>query len=178
MAARRAIAVQVAGEARHAAAEDAGRLRDALGVPVPPGLPLAFLESVEHPLDELVARYARTHGPFRVAEVVRRLGAPADRVRASLERLEAAGRVLQGEFRPGGVEREWVDDEVLRVLRRRSLAALGSEHCRRVLLGPLPAGEACRFSAISCLRMRMAARLLATRSFGVPVPMASFSVMV
>jgi ATP-dependent Lhr-like helicase len=125
--ARRAIAVTLQGEARFAAAEDAARFRDALGVPVPHGLPVSFLEPVERPLDELVARYARTHGPFRVAEVVRRLGVPADRVELSLARLEQAGRVVQGEFRPGGVDREWVDDDVLRVLRRRSLAVLRKE---------------------------------------------------
>jgi ATP-dependent Lhr-like helicase len=125
--ARRAIVVQVAGEPRYAAAEDAARLRDALGVPVPPGLPVVFLEPVERPLDELVARYARTHGPFRVVEVTRRLGALPERVTDSLDRLAAAGRVVQGEFRPGGSEREWVDDEVLRVLRRRSLAVLRKE---------------------------------------------------
>jgi ATP-dependent Lhr-like helicase len=125
--ARRAIAVMVAGEERFAAAEDAAKLRDALGVPVPPGLPVAFLDPVERPLDELVSRYARTHGPFRVVEAARRLGTPPDRVLESLRRLEAAQRVVQGEFRPGGVEREWVDDEVLRVLRRRSLAALRKE---------------------------------------------------
>ncbi|MDX6660859.1 MAG: ATP-dependent helicase Lhr and Lhr-like helicase, partial [Solirubrobacteraceae bacterium] len=124
---RRAIAVMVGGEARFAAAEDAARLRDALGVPVPPGLPDAFLEPGERPLDELVARYARTHGPFVPGDVARRLGTQSERVRESLARLEAAGRLLQGEFRPGGAEREWVDDEVLRVLRRRSLAALRKE---------------------------------------------------
>ncbi|MBW8827416.1 MAG: DEAD/DEAH box helicase [Acidobacteria bacterium] len=127
VAGHRAIEVQVAGEPRVAAAEDAGRLRDALGVPVPPGVPFAFLEPVERPLDELVARYARTHGPFRPIEASRRLGTSVDRVRDSLLRLETDGRVLQGEFRPGGVEREWVDDEVLRALRRRSLAALRKE---------------------------------------------------
>jgi ATP-dependent Lhr-like helicase len=121
---RRALPVTLQGETRFIAAEDAARFRDALGVPVPPGLPVAFLEP---PLDELVGRYARTHGPFLVADVVRRLGAPADRVEVSLTNLEAAGRVLQGEFRPGGVEREWVDDDVLKVLRRRSLAALRKE---------------------------------------------------
>jgi ATP-dependent Lhr-like helicase len=125
--ARRAISVSMQGEVRFAAAEDAARFRDALGVPVPPGLPVSFLEPVERPLDELVARYARTRGPFRVAEVVRRLGVPVDRVEVSLGRLEQAGRVVQGEFRPGGVDREWVDDDVLRVLRRRSLAVLRKE---------------------------------------------------
>jgi ATP-dependent Lhr-like helicase len=124
---RRAIAVMVAGEPRFAAAEDAAKLRDALGVPVPPGLPVAFLDPVERPLDELVSRYARTHGPFRAVEAARRLGTQPERVHEALVRLEAAQRVVQGEFRPGGSEREWVDDEVLRVLRRRSLAALRKE---------------------------------------------------
>ena len=124
---RRAIQVQIAGEPRVAAGEDAGRLRDALGVPVPPGLPEVYLAVVDRPLDELVGRYARTHGPFLTADVVRRLGAPADRVNDVLLRLEAASKVVRGEFRPEGVEREWCDDEVLRVLRRRSLSALRKE---------------------------------------------------
>jgi ATP-dependent Lhr-like helicase len=124
---RRAIQIQIGGEPRVAAAEDAARLRDGLGVPVPPGLPHAFLESVERPLDELIARYARTHGPFLAADASRRLGSPVDRVTEALVRLEAVGRVVRGEFRPDGTEREWCDDEVLRVLRRRSLAALRKE---------------------------------------------------
>jgi ATP-dependent Lhr-like helicase len=125
--ARRALPASLAGDERFVAAEDAARYRDALGIPVPPGLPASFLEPVDRPLDELVARYARTHGPFRTVEVSRRLGAPVDRVERSLAQLEAAGRVVQGEFRPGGVDREWVDDDVLRVLRRRSLAVLRKE---------------------------------------------------
>ncbi|MBW3607370.1 MAG: hypothetical protein KY463_03280, partial [Actinobacteria bacterium] len=79
--ARRGIRVRIAGEDRLAAAEDAARMRDALGVPVPRGLPDAFLEPVERPLDDLVARYARTHGPFLTIHAATRLGAPADRVR-------------------------------------------------------------------------------------------------
>jgi ATP-dependent helicase Lhr and Lhr-like helicase len=127
VAERRAMRGRVAGEDRIAAAEDAARLRDALGVPVPPGLPYVFLEPVERPLDELVARFARTHGPFRGVEAARRLGTGDDRVAESLARLEEAGRVVRGEFRPEGAEREWCDDQVLRVLRRRSLAALRRE---------------------------------------------------
>jgi ATP-dependent helicase Lhr and Lhr-like helicase len=124
---RRATRIRLGGEKRFAAAEDAGRLRDALGVPVPSGVPAAFLEPVERPLDELVARYARTHGPFRTVEVARRLATGEERVLEALRRLEAAGRVVRGEFRPEGSEREWCDEEVLRVLRRRSLAALRRE---------------------------------------------------
>jgi ATP-dependent Lhr-like helicase len=124
---RRAFWGSVGGEQRLAAAEDAARLRDALGVSLPMGLPTAFTEPVDDPLVELVARHARTHGPFLVAEVTARLGAAADQVVAALAGLEADGRVLTGEFRPGGIEREHCDAGVLRQLRRRSLAKLRHE---------------------------------------------------
>ena len=124
---RRIIEVSVAGRSQLAAAEDAGRLRDALGVALPLGLPAAFTESIDHPLDELVARYAHTHGPFTSAEPAARFGLPTARIVGSLEALEQQGRLTQGEFRPGGYEREWCDVEVLRQLRRRSLAALRRE---------------------------------------------------
>ncbi len=112
---------------RYAAAEDAARLRDALGIALPPGLPTAFTDPVDLPLDDLVARYARTHGPFVVEEAAGRLGVPPARVRDALARLEVEARVVFGEFRPGGVEREFCDTGVLRVLRRRSLAAMRHE---------------------------------------------------
>jgi ATP-dependent helicase Lhr and Lhr-like helicase len=127
LAERRAIEVGVAGDTRIAAAEDAARLRDAIGVALPPGLPQAFTDPVEDPLGELVARYARTHGPFASRVCARRLGVPTPRVEATLRWLEREGRALQGEFRPDGVGTEWVDVEVLRRLKRRSLAALRRE---------------------------------------------------
>ena len=127
VAERRALTVGVGGEQRVAAAEDAARLRDGLGVPVPPGLPAAFLEPQPLPLDDLVARYARTHGPFAASAAAARLGTSTERVVASLERLAGQGRVATGEFRPGGSGVEWVDEEVLRLLRRRSLAVLRRE---------------------------------------------------
>ncbi|MCD9624799.1 Lhr family helicase [Rhabdothermincola salaria] len=127
VATRRAIAVVVGGEERLAAAEDAARLRDALGVALPPGLPAAFTDPVAAPLVDLVARFARTHGPFLAAQVAARYGVGVDRVGAALDVLEGEGRLVRGEFRPDGVEREWVDDDVLRQLRRRSLAALRRE---------------------------------------------------
>ncbi|HEX8803105.1 MAG TPA: DEAD/DEAH box helicase, partial [Acidimicrobiales bacterium] len=127
VAERRAFVGTVAGEERVCAAEDAGRLRDALGVAVPVGLPSAFTDPVDAPLDDLVARFARTHGPFTTAQVAARYGAAADRTLAALGSLETQGRVVQGEFRPDGVEREWCDVEVLRQLRRRSLARLRHE---------------------------------------------------
>jgi ATP-dependent Lhr-like helicase len=124
---RRAIAVMIAGEQRYAAAEDAARLRDALGVALPVGLPAAFTDPVDDPMRDLVARYARTHGPFLTTQVAKHLGVGAQRVLPSLEALERDGRIVRGEFRPDGVEREWCDDDVLRQLRRRSLAALRKE---------------------------------------------------
>ena len=126
-ASRRAIRVRIAGEERWAAIEDAGRLRDALGVPLPVGVPEAFLEPVADPLGDLVSRYARTHGPFKPEEVARRLGLGVAVVQAVLARLAAVGRLVEGEFRPGGAGTEWCDAEVLRKLRRRSLAALRQE---------------------------------------------------
>ena len=127
----RAVRVRVAGEARLAAVEDAAALRDALGVSLPIGLPGVFTEPTERPLEMLVARYARTHAPFLASQAAARLGAGVDRIRAALDSLEASGRVTHGEFRPAdggrGVEREWCDVDVLRRLRRRSLAALRKE---------------------------------------------------
>ncbi|MCC5949362.1 MAG: DEAD/DEAH box helicase [Nitriliruptoraceae bacterium] len=124
---RRAIEVRVGGELRLAAAEDASRLRDAIGVALPPGLPQAYTDPVEDPLADLVARYARTHGPFTAAACAARLAVPAERVGATLRWLERQDRVLEGEFRPGGSGREWIDTQVLRRLKRRSLAALRAE---------------------------------------------------
>jgi ATP-dependent Lhr-like helicase len=127
VAEKRAIEIMLAGEVRFAAGEDAARYRDALGCSLPLGLPRAFTEPVERPLDELVGRYARTHGPFLLADVARRFGTAPERILAALAGLEAAGRVVLGEFRPDGVAREYCDVDVLRQLRRRSLAALRRE---------------------------------------------------
>ena len=124
---KRAITVGIAGEERWAAAEDAGRLRDALGCNVPIGLPGAYTDSVDAPLQGLVVRHGRTHGPFVARDVAGRLGVGIDRVRPVLDALVASGGLVRGEFRPGGAEREWCDPEVLRQLRRRSLAVLRSE---------------------------------------------------
>jgi len=124
---RRVIEVVVAGEERFAAVEDAARVRDALGVALPAGLPSALTDPVEDPLGDLVARFARTHGPFLAPQVAIRLDVPVERVLTVLAALEAEGRLVRGEFRPDGIEREWCDPDVLRRLRRRSLAALRRE---------------------------------------------------
>ena len=125
--ARRAVRVNVAGEQWWSAVEDVARLRDALGVPVPLGVPDAFIDPVADPLGDLVARFARTHGPFVVPAVASRFGLGTAVVTDTLRRLTGQGRVVEGEFRPGGQGSEWCDAEVLRRLRRRSLAALRQE---------------------------------------------------
>ncbi|BBE21556.1 DEAD/DEAH box helicase [Arthrobacter sp. MN05-02] len=148
--ANRALVVNIAGIERVSAVEDAARLRDALGVPLPMGIPLAFIEPVADPLGDLVGRYARTHGPFTAGEAASQLGLGVAVVTGSLQRLAGAGRVVEGEFRPAEsvpvldisadsgaapgtitvhtpAASEWCDVEVLRRLRRRSLAALRQE---------------------------------------------------
>jgi ATP-dependent Lhr-like helicase len=124
---RRAVRVRVAGEERLIAAEDAGRYRDAVGAMPPSGLPDAFLEGVEEPLAGLLVRFARGRGPFTTAEAAHRFGLTVERVEAELAALEASDRLVRGELRPEGAEREWCDPDVLRRLRRASLAALRRE---------------------------------------------------
>ena len=125
--ARRVVPVLMGGHERWAVVEDVARLRDGLGVPVPPGVPATFTEPVEDPLGDLVGRYARTHGPFMASEVAQRLGLGIAVCHQTLARLGAQGRVLEGEFRPSGAGTEWCDADVLRSLRRRSLARLRHE---------------------------------------------------
>jgi len=125
--ARRVLEIQVAGEKRLIAVEDAARYRDALGVPLPPGLPSAFLQEMPNALVDLMRRFARTHGPFTTQEAVARFDLPMESVEAVLQRLVQSGRVVEGGFRPGGIHREWCDNEVLRAIRRRSLARLRKE---------------------------------------------------
>ena len=124
---RRVIEIALGGETRYAAAEDAARYRDAFGCSLPLGLPMAFTDPVARPLEEIVGRYARTHGPFLAAEVAKRFGAPPERIAGALAALEGEERLVVGEFRPEGVSREYCDVDVLRQLRRRSLAALRKE---------------------------------------------------
>ncbi len=126
-AAHRIVEVGHAGARRWIAVEDAARLRDAVGVHLPQGLPEAFLEGVADPVGDVVGRYARTHGPFTADGAAADLGLPVGVVHTALERLEERRRVTRGAFRPGGHDREWVDVEVLNRLRRRSLAALRRE---------------------------------------------------
>lgn len=126
-AARRVLRVRVAGEERWVGVEDAARLRDALGVALPVGVAEAYLAPVADPLGDLVARYARTHGPFAAATCAARFGLGVFVVEQTLRRLAATGRVVAGEFTPDTAGSQWCDAEVLRLLRRRSLAALRRE---------------------------------------------------
>ncbi|HUD14745.1 MAG TPA: hypothetical protein VMQ56_13925, partial [Terracidiphilus sp.] len=124
---RRLLELRIAGERRLIAAEDAARYRDGLGIPLPPGLAAALLEPVAHPVLELVRRYARTHGPFTLRAAAERFVLDAPVVENALRLLAAEGRVLEGGFLPGGLHREWCDAEMLRLIRRKSLAKLRRE---------------------------------------------------
>ena len=141
--ARRVIRVRIAGQERWAAVEDAGRLRDALGTPLPVGIAEAFTEPVADPLGDLVSRYARTHGPFTAHAVAARLGLGHAVAAQALRRMVSAGRLVEGELRPvesgGGNGTDFCDAEVLRTIRRRSLAALRAEG------EPVPARDLARF---------------------------------
>ncbi|MGO9497159.1 MAG: DEAD/DEAH box helicase [Solirubrobacteraceae bacterium] len=121
---RRTIKIRLAGEERWIDAADAGLYRDALGAAPPGGLPAAFLEDVPDALARLVRRYAATHGPFTADDVRARYGVDCGAVLSAFER---GGDLIRGELRPGGTEREWCDPEVLRRLRRASLAVLRKE---------------------------------------------------
>jgi ATP-dependent Lhr-like helicase len=125
--ARRLLELRIAGERRLIAVEDAARYRDALGIPLPPGLPVSFIEPVAQPVIELVRRYARTHGPFTLREVADRFALDSVDAEAALHQLSVDGRILEGGFRPGGLHREWCDMEILRQIRRKSLAKLRRE---------------------------------------------------
>ncbi|WP_237566021.1 DEAD/DEAH box helicase [Ornithinimicrobium cerasi] len=138
--ARRVIEVRVAGEQRWADAQDAARLRDALGTAIPVGVPAAYLEGVDDPLGDLVVRYARTHTPFTLPDLATRLGLGPAVVRDATRRLASAGRLAEGALVPHGTGAEDLcDAEVLRLLRRRSLAALRQE------VEPVPQTSYARF---------------------------------
>lgn len=156
--AHRAFAVTIGGAKRWAWADDAGRLSDALGVEVPSWTQAtAFVGAADerssryHPLDELVARFARTHGPFAEADAAVRFGIGRAVVRDSLVRLASEGRLVQGRFgsaEDDGEMREWVSAEVFRRLRSLSLAKarkaihpVGSDAYLRFLLDLQGAGS-------------------------------------
>ena len=127
VAARRAVPLTIAGATRYAAVEDAARYRDGLGIALPEALPDELLNRVRDPIGDLALRFARTHAPFPLTALSSRFGMNSPDAEAVLKRLVGEGRLIEGEFRPGGSHREWTDAGVLRQLRRRSLAKLRRE---------------------------------------------------
>jgi ATP-dependent Lhr-like helicase len=125
-----AISIRIIGcedAERYIAVEDAARYRDALGVELPRGIPEALLSPARDPVGNLARRYARTHGPFTPTDFADRYALDLAVADATLGRLTADGALIEGDFRPGGIHREWTDAGVLRQLRRRSLAKLRRE---------------------------------------------------
>ncbi len=136
---RRAVSLRVSGGRPWIAAQDAGAYEAALGAVVPGGLPAEFLEAGPDALERLVRRYARTRGPFQSAQLAQALGLAPERTEAVLETLRAAGVLVRGAIRPGGSGLEWCDEDVLRRLRRRTLAKLRGE------IAPVEAPALARF---------------------------------
>jgi len=171
--AQRVVMIVVAGQTRFVAIEDASRYRDALGTTLPPGLPATWRESVSDPLSDLVARYARTHGPFRLDDVAARFGLGPGPIQLALQRLANRERVIEGEFLPGGRGREWCDADALRIIKQRSLAKL------RKQVEPVEAAQYARFllswQSVSRPRRGLDGLLDAIQQLqGVPLP---FSVL-
>jgi ATP-dependent Lhr-like helicase len=124
---RRVLEVTIARDPRFIAIEDASRYRDALGTPMPRGVADRYLAPVADPVGDLVLRFARTHGPFTPQDVAHRYGLGIAVIQHALARFVERGRLIEGEFRPGGTQREWCESDVLRIVRRRSLAKLRKE---------------------------------------------------
>src|SRR5204863_8495444 len=104
--------------------EDAGLYRDALGVAPPPGVAGVFLQPVERPLETLLQRWARTHAPFGTEYVADRYALVPAQARLVLLALAQESTLLRGEFRPGAEGEEWCDPDVLRQIKRRTIAKL------------------------------------------------------
>ncbi|MEE2755393.1 MAG: DEAD/DEAH box helicase [Myxococcota bacterium] len=124
---RRIIDVVIGGHRRLAAAEDSARLRDALGTVIPPGLPSSFLEPVADPMGDLVSRYARRRGPFTARQLASHYGLGLSVAQTALQPLIARGRIIEGEFLPGSQGTEYCDADVLKRLKRLSLARLRAD---------------------------------------------------
>lgn len=124
---RRVLRIRLAGEPRFIPVEYAGRYRDALGTPLPPGLAEIFLESVPDALYGIFRRYARTHGPFTTSEITHRYGISEQQGNMLLRQMHSEGKLLEGEFRPGGTHSEWCDPDVLQQIRRKTLSRLRRE---------------------------------------------------
>jgi ATP-dependent Lhr-like helicase len=139
VASRRALRVRFGGAEHVAAVEDAGLLRDALGVALPVGLPQSLLDPVPDAVEQLVSRWARVRGPFTTQDLTAAFGLAPAVARGTLEHLTSDHVLDRGEFTPGHQDEEWVDAEVLRRLRRASLAASRKE------IEPVPGPDYARF---------------------------------
>ncbi|MBF6276255.1 MULTISPECIES: DEAD/DEAH box helicase [Nocardia] len=176
--ARRVLEVSFAGSRWWTAIEDAARLRDALGVPLPIGTPAAFIEPVADPLGDLIGRYARTHAPFTLDAVARRFGIGPAVAATALHHLGAEKRVVEGEFTPGSAGAEWCDAQVLRRLRRRSLAAARKE------VEPVSTGAFGRFLpawqhiGTSTLRGVDGVATVVEQLAGVPIPASAWESLI
>ena len=133
---RRVCEVKVGGTLRWAVVEDAALLRDGLGIPVPPGV-AASQDRVVDAVDQLVLRWARTHGPFEASDIATEFGlgvATADALAkrwVSARRLEAhtSGTIAADTAdtadtagATSGSADYYVDAGVLRRLRAATLA--------------------------------------------------------
>ena len=137
LAGKRALTVSYADQTWWVAVEDIGLLRDGVGVAVPVGVPTAFTESIDDPLGELLGRYARTRGPFTTHEAAARFGLGLRVTADVLGRMAIDGKLIRGEFTTGAAtaatsgtavdSTEWCGADVLKILRRRSLAALRAQ---------------------------------------------------
>ncbi len=136
---RRAAEVRVAGRQAWIAIEDVGLYRDALGTAPPAGIPDAFLAPVERPVETLLLRWARTHGPFTTEEIACRYGLVPAQAEALLRGLAEEQKLLRGEFRPGEEGDEWCEPDVLRLIKRRTIAKLRGQ------VAPLPRSVLGRF---------------------------------
>ncbi len=171
--ARRAITVSIGGEPRILPVEYAGRYRDALGVPLPAGLPESLLAPAPNAAQDLARRFARTHGPFATSEFAARYALGRATAESMLKGLAASGRLLEGEFRPGGSGREWCDPEALNSIRRRSLARLRKqvEPVEPAVFGRLVTS----WQGVSRRRLGLDALLDAVESLqGAPLPASIF----
>ncbi|WP_375426442.1 ATP-dependent helicase [uncultured Friedmanniella sp.] len=129
---RRVVEVRIAGVAMVAVAEDVPRLRDGLGIPVPPGVAASFTETSAHPIEDLVLRWARTHGPFVAGTVATRYGLGRSVVDQACDSLVATGTVVAGSFvemegEAGQDRRQYCHSRVLALVKRRTLALLRRE---------------------------------------------------
>ena len=124
---RRILEISLSGERRFVAVEDASRYRDGFGVPLPPGLPGVWLEPSPHALLDIARRYARAHGPFTTRDFAIRYGIDESTCDRVFRQLLRTGKLIEGEFHPQGQGLEWVDTEVLRIIRRKTLAKLRHE---------------------------------------------------